>query len=228
MRSRVRCSLKKNTEYHQVLGEVPGTRYRWFVCVLVFLLFSRWFCSPSRSSSRFFLRKLHHTTADQNVTWPTYSTADRAISSAQVALSIIKSLVALNHEPLLSAAFTFVSRSLPCASVAGGVSRPRREVLVCQYTTRTAHLMPIGATLGIRGMILVQQPASAQTSACGECKWQGQAASDIAIHTYIGHGCTASQRSRRSINRLMEMVTFKQRCAFEWNMLPSLLGQQQH
>ena len=32
---------------------------------------------------------------------------DRAISSAQVALGIIKSLVALNHGPLLSAPFTF-------------------------------------------------------------------------------------------------------------------------
>ena len=153
---------------------------------------------------------------------------DRAICSAQVALSIIKSLVALNHEPLLSAPFTFVSWSLPCASVAGGVSRPRREVLVCQYTTRTAHLVPIGATLGVRGVILVQQPASAQTSACGECKWQGQAASDRAIRTYIGHRCTASQRRRRSINRLMEVVTSKPRCAFEWNMLPSLLGPQPH
>ena len=48
-----------HTEYHQVLDEVPGTRYGWYVCVLVFLLFRRWFCSPSRSSSRFFLRNLH-------------------------------------------------------------------------------------------------------------------------------------------------------------------------
>ena len=34
---------------------------------------------------------------------------DRAISSAQVALGIIKSLVALNHGPLLSASSTLIS-----------------------------------------------------------------------------------------------------------------------
>ena len=40
-------------EPHRVPPGTVGT------CVLVFLLFRRWFCSPSRSSSRFFLREFH-------------------------------------------------------------------------------------------------------------------------------------------------------------------------
>ena len=79
------------------------TRYRWYVCVLAVLLFRRWFCSPSRSSSRFFLRKLHpyYCRSERDIASIQHST-DRAISSAQVALASIKSLVALNHGSLLS------------------------------------------------------------------------------------------------------------------------------
>ena len=100
------------------------------MCVLVCLLFHHWFCSPSRSSSRFFLRKLHpyYCRSERDIDNVQHST-DRAISSAQVARAIFKSLVALNHGPL-SASFTFISWNLPCASVAGGVSRPRSGALV--------------------------------------------------------------------------------------------------
>ena len=86
------------------------TRYRWYVCVLAVLLFRRWFCSPSRSSSRFFLRKLHphYCRSERDLASIQHST-DRAISSAQVVLASIKSLVALNHGSLLSAPFTFIS-----------------------------------------------------------------------------------------------------------------------
>ena len=59
----------------------------------------------------FFFANNNRTPADQNVTSPTYSTAQTwqlaPLSSAQVALGIIKSLVALNHGPLLPAPFTF-------------------------------------------------------------------------------------------------------------------------
>ena len=54
-----------------------------------------------------FLANYTRTTADQNVTSPTYSTAQTG-QSAQVALGIIKSLVALSHGPLLSAPFTYI------------------------------------------------------------------------------------------------------------------------
>ena len=90
------------------IGQVAGTRYRWYVCVLVFLLFRRWFCSQCRSSSRFILRKLHpyYCRSERDIANIQHST-DRAISSAKVALGMIKSLVALNRGPLLSAPFTF-------------------------------------------------------------------------------------------------------------------------
>ena len=49
-----------------------------------------------------------HTTADQKVTSRRQAhSTDRAISSAQVALGSIKSLVALNQGPLFSAPFPF-------------------------------------------------------------------------------------------------------------------------
>ena len=82
-------------------------------------------------------------TADQNVTLPAstqhstaqHSTAQHStaqhkpISSAQLALGGIKLLVAPDHGPLLSAFFTFRC-ILPCASLAGGVSRTRSGPLV--------------------------------------------------------------------------------------------------
>ena len=54
----------------------------------------------------------------------------RAISPAQVrALGSIKSLVAPNHGPLLSAPFKF-GCIFPCAGIANGGSRPRSRALV--------------------------------------------------------------------------------------------------
>ena len=62
-----------------------------------------------------------------------HTSQHRAISSAQVALGLIKSLVAPNHGLLLSAPFTFRC-IFPVASVAGGASRPRSGALVHIYT----------------------------------------------------------------------------------------------
>ena len=59
----------------------------------------------------------------------------KAISSAQVAIGIVKSLVEPNHGPLISAPFTCCCM-LPCASVACGVSRPQDGALV----VHTRHL----------------------------------------------------------------------------------------
>ena len=67
-------------------------------------------------------------TADHNVTSPTSTAQHRASSTAQVVLANIESLIAPNHGPFLSATIAF-SCILPCASVAGGVSRPRSGVL---------------------------------------------------------------------------------------------------
>ena len=53
----------------------------------------------------------------------------RVFSSAQVVLGIINWVVAPNHGSFLLAPFTF-SLNPPCASVAGGVSRPRSGALV--------------------------------------------------------------------------------------------------
>ena len=60
------------------------------------------------------------------------STTNKAICSAQAALGIVKSLSAPNRGPLLYAPFTcfWLHSSLPCASVAAGVSRPRSGALV--------------------------------------------------------------------------------------------------
>ena len=58
----------------------------------------------------------------------------RALSSAQAARDTINSLFAPNHGPLISSPFTCVSCILPCASVAGGVSRPRSGALVLSTT----------------------------------------------------------------------------------------------
>ena len=107
--------IGRSTRYH-----VPLVR----VCTLLFA-FSSLVLFSIAVSSRFFLRKLHpyYCRSKRDIANIQHST-DRAISAAQVALAIIKSLVALNHEPLLSAP------NLPCASVAGGVSRPRSGALV--------------------------------------------------------------------------------------------------
>ena len=117
--------------------QVPGTGI--YVCARLFAFID---CPPSRFSSCFFAN--YTRSADQNVISPTSTqhSTGRAISSAQVALGIIKSPVAPNHGPHLSAPFIF-SYILPCASVAGGVSRLQSAALVvriklCWFTEKAA------------------------------------------------------------------------------------------
>ena len=83
-------------------GEVRRTRYRYVrVCTRRFAFFIG-FALPL-GPLRFFFFANYTRTAYQNVTSPT--STDRAISSAQVALDIIKSVASPNHGPLLSAPF---------------------------------------------------------------------------------------------------------------------------
>ena len=121
---RVPPGIRRSTRY-----QVPVVR----VCTRLFA-FVVGFVLHLGSLRNFFFANYTRTSADHNVAPPTNST-ENLISSAQVARGIIKSIVALNHGPLLSAPFTF-RWSLPCASVAGGVSRPRSGALV--YSTCTS------------------------------------------------------------------------------------------
>ena len=91
-------------------------------CVRIFLLSSLIVLSPS--SFFLFFRKLRLCCRPELDT----ASKHRAISSAQVALGIVKSLVAPNHGPLLSASFIFCSL-LDCASAADGC-RPRSGALL--------------------------------------------------------------------------------------------------
>ena len=109
-------------QYH-VPCEVPVC-----MCVLVFFAFlidcplSVLFVPPPP-------RHLHPYCQSERDIASKHTAQHRVTSSAQVALGFIKSLVAPNHGPLISASFTFCC-TLPCASVAGGVSRPRSGALV--------------------------------------------------------------------------------------------------
>ena len=88
--------------------EVTGTRYRYVrVCTCLFAFFGDFVLPLGPFRVCFFTN--YTRTADQNVTSPTNTqhSTDRATSSAQVALGIIKSRVAPSHGPLLSAPFTF-------------------------------------------------------------------------------------------------------------------------
>ena len=132
------CTVLSFDIQYQISCVVPGTRYHYVRVYSYFCFFSGG-CPLSvlfMFFFSFFFLKLHRT-GNQNVTSPikhAHSTAQRAISSAQVALGLIKSLVAPNHGPLRSAPFTFTC-VLPCASVAGGVSCPRSraEILYNRY-----------------------------------------------------------------------------------------------
>ena len=112
---------------HQVSCEVPGTRCR-YVRVLVLLLSS--FNCPLSVICIFFSSQITpvNCRSQRGIAYK-HAEQHRAISSEQVALGIIKSLVAPNHGPLLSAPFAF-SCILPCASVEDGVSRPWSGTLV--------------------------------------------------------------------------------------------------
>ena len=76
-----------------------------------------------------------------------YTAQHRPISSAQVALGTVKSLVATNHGPLISAPFTF-SCVLPCANVAGNDSRPQGGAhAYCMKICTTHEKLGIGKKL---------------------------------------------------------------------------------
>ena len=106
---------------------IPGTERLY---ARLYWSFIRFLHLGVLSRSSFFFENYTHT-GDQNVTSPasTHSTAQATGSAYKAALGIIKSLDAPNHGPLLSAAFTS-SCILPCASVLGGVSRPRSGALI--------------------------------------------------------------------------------------------------
>ena len=106
--------ITQSTRY-QASCEVLGTRYPYvrvysFSCFLYLIVLSvlmLLFCSQITPV----YRRSQHGIANK------HKARHRAMSSAEVALGIIKSLVAPNHGPLLSAPFPF-SCMLPCVSVA--------------------------------------------------------------------------------------------------------------
>ena len=106
-----------------------STRYQVPVCtrVLVFLL-SLLIVLPLGPLRVFFRISHPYCRAEHDIA-NEHTAQHKAISSAQVALGIIKSLVAPNHGPLLAAP-SALSCILPCASVAGSISRPRSGALV--------------------------------------------------------------------------------------------------
>ena len=140
-RSAVRCALPCGTDAvpcalcllsyipYQVSCEVPRTRYRhvgvcccvssvcvlFFTCVIVFL---RSFFVLSRSFFfMFFFRKLHPYCPSERDIASKHTTHHKTINSAQAALGVIKSLVALTHVPLIAAPVIFCC-IIPYASVA--------------------------------------------------------------------------------------------------------------
>ena len=118
-----------------VPGIMRSTRYRYVRVHSSFLLFSV-IVLPLGPLDVSPPRKLHPYCGSERDIANKHTAQHRATSSAQVALGIIKSLVAPNHGPLRSAPFTF-SCNPPRASVAGAVSRPRSGVLVHSYSHRT-------------------------------------------------------------------------------------------
>ena len=102
-----------------------------------------------------------HSTA-QHSTAQHSTSQHRAISAAQVALGITKPLNEPNHVPLLSCPFTFC-RMHACASVAGGISRPRSGALV-----HNTILWGKGAWLGCisRGLPIFFSHGVIQSSCC--------------------------------------------------------------
>ena len=137
-RGAVSCGAVRSFEHAAVVVPgmiqvlVPGLFYVRVVhssfCFLQLIVLSRSPCPPPPQKSHVLPFRTWHQQAHS-----------RAISFAQAPLGIINSLFAPNdHGPLLSAHFTCFSCILPCASVAGGVSRPRRGVL-CFLWNHTEH-----------------------------------------------------------------------------------------
>ena len=82
-RSGALCFLwnTQSSTRQQVLGEVPGTRYRRYARLLSFCFCLFAFVLHLRPLRDFFFANYTRTTADQNVTWPTYSTAQTGRSA---------------------------------------------------------------------------------------------------------------------------------------------------
>ena len=122
---------KDRPSQHSALStQKPDIMHRYvrvYCCVFAYLLST--LIVLCRASLMFFLVcKLHpHWQSERGIV-SKHAAQHRAISSAQVALDIIKSLVARNDVPLFSAPFIF--RPILCASVAGGVGRRRSGALV--------------------------------------------------------------------------------------------------
>ena len=124
----VSCCVVLSFEQTAVTGMKRSTRYRYVRVVYSYFCF---FFSRSLSVPLFLPpRKLHQHCRSERDTANKHTAQHRAISSAQTALGITNSLFAPNRGPLLSAPFTCFSCIPPCASVAGGVSRPRGGALV--------------------------------------------------------------------------------------------------
>ena len=119
-----------STRYH-----AKSIRYQVPVCTCIdytsFCFLHLIVFSPSFLDHVFF-RKLHTYCRSERGIANKRTAQHRPISSAQVALGIIKSIVSRNHGPLTSAPFT-VGCVIPCASVAGDVSRPRSGALILIY-----------------------------------------------------------------------------------------------
>ena len=118
-----------------VPGIMRSTRYQVPVCSCVlFCLPSSLIVHPLGPVLVSPTRKSHSYCQSECDIANKHKALHRAISSAQVALGITKSLVAPNHGPLLSAPFAF-SCVLPYASVPGGVSRLPSGALCISYSS---------------------------------------------------------------------------------------------
>ena len=95
---------------------------------------TRVFSCPLSVLFIFLFRKLHPYCRSERDIASKHVAQLRAISSAQVALGIIISLVALSHGSLFSVPFTSCC-IIPCARVACRVSRPRNGALVTDTYT---------------------------------------------------------------------------------------------
>ena len=117
-----------------------------YVCVAVYSPFCFRHCSLSVLLMSPPPAKLHPYCRSESDMASKPTAQHRAISSAQEALGIVRSLVASNYGPLLFAPVTPCC-TLPCASLAGGISRPRIGALVpstcIPYRTHFEHVYNI-------------------------------------------------------------------------------------
>ena len=99
-----RALTRTYTTWYHAKYQVPGTGT--CVCTRLFVFFID---NPVSVLSMFvFMRIIHPYCRSERDIANKHTAQRRAISSAQVALGINKSLVASNHRPLLSASSTFI------------------------------------------------------------------------------------------------------------------------